>query len=590
MVLLAVAVAIAVAALAAATLIFVAWAHVESGRRAVERAQLQSLAWSGVRGVMAELSSQRETLLLGGEPLLTPAWTLFEDGGVRGSVRLLPVSGVSVAMSEAGKLDLAHVTPTMLAKLPGLRAEGDVPGAAPAEANVDASRVPAGIDRSTPAPERAARLGARRGNERGDEASQGPVQDESEEAVPELVTRIIAARDAGLLVSGEGLGDVEGLTRDLLEGQEATRGTGMGGLRSIELGRTGLLDLLGVFASEPETSIGVTGGATDAASRGLARVSVEGGWDEAVAADVRTRASDAAFAAIERILSAKARPANEPELVARLFKDNLEPAAIGEVLDLLTFGDDEYRLGRVNINHATGEVIAAIPGFDEATAERVVQERLRLDSDTLRRVTWPLERGIIEPDAFVLASRWITTRSMVWRVRVEATLIAMSRAASEGEPRGAARDGTSLRDQDDVAQTDIEEGVPRVVYEAVIDASGPLVRVAYLRDITLGGVARAVEERVASAGFGARSVSPDSPEVEKSVVPPEVAPAPLSRAERMRAERGEDDATNPNQDDITVADEVDATDTPEGTPGAGRQPLVRKDRRVGRWTRGGGGS
>jgi hypothetical protein len=585
-----------VASLAAVTMLFVAWAHVEAGRRATERARLQALAWSGVQGAMAELASQRDILLLGGEPILTSQWTLFEDEGIRGSVRLVPIAGASVAMSEASKLDLNTATAEMLSLLPGLgdaNADGDAgvqcAATSPATATANATAGAAGdsslsrAERARPRPSRLDR-GRRAGADQA-ASSSVPAQDgASDAAVPvtELARRVVAMRDGGRLPNAEVLGEIEGMTRDLLDGSAGGVAPGMGGLRRVEIAEPGLLDVVGVFAAEPEESIGVTGTGADSGTRGLERIAARDEWTDEVRAEMLPRVSAAALAAIERLLSAKNKPADESDAAAKLIESGVPPVLIGEVLDAIAFGDDAFRLGRVDIGRAAARVIAAIPGFDAESAERLVQERARLDPDSLRRVSWPLERGLIEPEEFAKAARWITTRSLVWRVRVEVRLESMSRRESMGSQETGA-DGRSegLLGEEPSAAGEVSSG-PVSVVEAVIDVSGDRPRVAYLRDITMRPVARDVESRIVA--------SDEPPEIIQRE--PEVAAAEQTdpgrdirptRTPRLARERTLGSTLDQSPGGLlgSDADEegpVASSDRPEAAAKTQRQ-----DRRIGRW-------
>ena len=122
-VLLAVMLVITIAALVGSSVIYIADAQRGSTSNSLNQSQLRAIAWSGVQAVMAELGSQRETLLLGESPRLTGEWTLIE-GSLVGTVRLAPTAfNGETAASEAARLDLNLATAPMLAKLPGLNAD-----------------------------------------------------------------------------------------------------------------------------------------------------------------------------------------------------------------------------------------------------------------------------------------------------------------------------------------------------------------------------------------------------------------------------------------------------------------------------------
>lgn len=105
-----------------------------SARLSVNRRQARAVAWSGVLGVMSELTAQRDELLRGGEPELEQSWELFEDGRLVGRVTLEPLWGDADGLGESGglgpivesesaKLNLNTANAETLARFVGLGSE-----------------------------------------------------------------------------------------------------------------------------------------------------------------------------------------------------------------------------------------------------------------------------------------------------------------------------------------------------------------------------------------------------------------------------------------------------------------------------------
>ncbi|MFW5863871.1 MAG: helix-hairpin-helix domain-containing protein [bacterium] len=75
----------------------------------------------------------------------------------------------------------------------------------------------------------------------------------------------------------------------------------------------------------------------------------------------------------------------------------------------LSVSDDAFLPGLVNINTASRDVLAALPGIGEANADNVVAWRENRTDSELATVRWLAE--VIDRDAAIEAGPWITTRS-----------------------------------------------------------------------------------------------------------------------------------------------------------------------------------
>jgi len=146
----------------------------------------------------------------------------------------------------------------------------------------------------------------------------------------------------------------------------------------------------------------------------------------------------------------------------------LKPPEIESLLDWCLTGGDAVgiRLGRVNINQAPLEVIAAIPGFTTQSAQAVVSRRSTLTAELGTHPAWPFTQGLMKPEEFAVAIDWIAVRTLQWRVRIEAGI-------KIDENSTTAPETDDLRD--------------RIVIDAVIDLADGTPRLAMLRDITRSG-------------------------------------------------------------------------------------------------------
>src|ERR1051325_6879795 len=247
-----------------------------------------------------------------------------------------------------------------------------------------------------------------------------------------------------------------------------------------------LTSLTTVFSFDPNTCVGV---GASASGDELARVNVSGGWSDDLAKELTDRISAGAVAAFQTAMKGSVKPAHTSDVVAALRAAKAPVDLWGEVLGAVTTGDEQFVRGRVDVNSASAQVLACVPGIDEAAAGKIVEARARLDEPSRGKVTWPLKEGILKEEQFQSASDWITTRSLQWRVRVEARL-------EHGDSSGRAEE---------------EEGPAGMVWEAVIDVSGERARVAYVRDVTyLPALAQRAREQEKSAAT-APEVTADAP-------------------------------------------------------------------------------
>ncbi len=404
----AVLVVITLGALAAATVLVSADASIAEAEVTVSRAQSRALAWSGVQVVMAELASQRDGLLDGRAPRVTEEWELFTDeAGRRWMVRLIDLGG-----------------PGGVGVVPIVSESGK-------------------LDLNTATESMLALL---------------PGVGEA------LAKRIVEARAERPLASVDELLSIDGFTPEMLYGEDAGASEGP---FAGEVGGLPLADLVTVFSFDPNVQSGA--GDDPLRHRGRKRVNLNQTWSDSLRSALVERFGEGVAQGVEQIMKNGTEFKSESDFVRVMRFFQVPPSDWVEGLDALCTSDDDYLLGRVDLNSAPAEALACVPGIDATMAEEIVATRERLDEEARKSVAWPAAEGIVPEEAFQEAAPWLTTRAMQWRVRVEAGVAPAEAVVGRGDapPLGQ-----------------------RMVLEAVIDVSSRRPRVAYLRDVTLLPLAR----------------------------------------------------------------------------------------------------
>ncbi|MFA6044390.1 MAG: hypothetical protein WC718_05350 [Phycisphaerales bacterium] len=214
-----------------------------------------------------------------------------------------------------------------------------------------------------------------------------------------------------------------------------------------------------------------------AARSGADRIAIGGAWDgasaKAVAGDNR-----GVDAVLEALAADTKRPTTMAGLVAWLGAQNTPLAEWGRVLDVFCDAPG-VRTRVLDINRAEAGTIAGLPGSDTALADKLVAARQRLGEDSLTSLAWPVEAGVLTPAQLAPLLPRITTRSLVWRVRVVAEISTAGDEAQLPEVAGLGVDRPPTP-----GTTPAPPAGLRLVYDAVIDVTGTTPRVAYLRDGT----------------------------------------------------------------------------------------------------------
>jgi DNA uptake protein ComE-like DNA-binding protein len=386
--------------LVATSLLFVAQAEYAGSARTDDTAQARALAWSGVQAAMVRLNEQRQEILDGGAPRLDGQFVVYETASRLGVARLLPVGPAGeYLVPEAGKLDVNGVDAGILA-------------ATSLVDDAQAGAIIAYRDRT---------LGR-------------PIQ-----SVGELL------RVDG--VSAETLyGPIEALgATDDEERQTGDMDAALGSGAPVEL--RGLADAVTVYSFEPAIQ-----------RNGKLRINLNVPWSDELGRRVADRFGSEVAQTLQRIMESGTTFETEAKIfqVLRFFDVPVDDWP--DIVDTFTTEAGDFHFGRLDINTAPYEALAALPGIDPDQAQEIVKVRDELDPDERSTVAWPAIQGILEPEAYDLLAGRITTRCWTWRLRVAA-----------GEVDAEAPEAPLVNP---------------IVYEVVIDLSAPRPRVAFLRDIT----------------------------------------------------------------------------------------------------------
>jgi DNA uptake protein ComE-like DNA-binding protein len=340
-----------------------------------------------------------------------------------------------------------------------------------------------------------------------------------------IASEIVAARSGRPLQSIGELAQIEGVS----ETGDAAASRSAGDAAS-----SSPAPFLTAYAFEPCIQMGVGAGGSDHC--GQRRLNVAAGISDDLVGALTKRWGEALGPKLNTLANVKGFK-SRLDLVHAIRAAGIDTADWGQVLDLCETAPDPYALGRVDVNRASAEVLACIPGFDATRAQKVVDTRTGIPSERLASPVWLVEEGILTADQFEQAANFLTVRSFQWHVVVEAGVMA---GGDEGTSKTLADAQLSSR----------------AVLEAVIDISSQRPRVAFLRDVTLRDAAQEMAKRAPAAA------DEEPPDVAAVPVPP---PPPPSAAPPPSQDAKKPDAGDPGPP------------IPEG-------PI---DRRLGRWTAGG---
>ncbi|MAD20020.1 MAG: hypothetical protein CMJ52_07390 [Planctomycetaceae bacterium] len=409
--------------------------------------QSRLLARSAIRAVSAELARSRPAMLRGETPELPERLEILEldpgEGARVGVAVLLPVGpGGARLVAEAGRLDLNEVD---------------------AEAMADTGMVTMAEARTIVAA-RDARPGGRFESVLDLLSLEGDVTFTPERMLGPLdEIRILSRVDSEESSTGERI--LERLDDDL-----------GGDVR-------GLADLFTVNAFEPDVRLDGTprldpesdgadavadAGIEDPATARLLERFLEGGVDGRSGAEEapergdrrnrrnrrRRNESNASNDAPDR--ESEPSSAGPMSRLRRVLGDAAADA--GLALDAIARDPGEWRNGLLDINTASVAALQSVAGIDPPLATAIAARRESLAIDRRFSRLWPVEEGLVDPDAWDVVADLITTRSTVWRFVVAVGI--ESGGSSEGLETPTA-------------------------WEVVIDCGSVPPRVVELRDVTL---------------------------------------------------------------------------------------------------------
>lgn len=214
------------------------------------------------------------------------------------------------------------------------------------------------------------------------------------------------------------------------------------------------------------------------------RIDMNVAWSPELAQELARHLGPERTEALRLLRESGVKVENESDLVKILARAGVEGDSWTAAMSTLTVRHPDglpVRVGRVDVNRAAAEVLACVPGIDRAAADRIISMRGSLSATERTSIGWVVAKEILTTDQFAEAVRWLTARSLVWRVRVEAGL---------SEPEEGIRTG----EVDEIGLLD------RTVLEAVIDLSDRRPRVAFLRDVTLLDIARGLTPPLTDEG------------------------------------------------------------------------------------------
>ncbi len=142
-----------------------------------------------------------------------------------------------------------------------------------------------------------------------------------------------------------------------------------------------------------------------------------------------------------------------------LAQSNEPPETWEKYLDGFCSDDDNFYVGRIDINRASVASLQSIEGLTKDQVQQIVAQRDGISDIQRAGTTWLIDTGILTREEWATTSVSMTTRTFAWRVRVRGRIM-----------------GGGIDDDPKV--------LGEQIYEVVVDLSSPEPRIAYLRDVT----------------------------------------------------------------------------------------------------------
>ena len=253
---------------------------------------------------------------------------------------------------------------------------------------------------------------------------------------PEQADRLIEARPI------RSPGALRGLLREGSEGGESA----------------GAEHALTLLSLDPQVRSGAGG---PAGSRGSERVGVESG------APVPTGLSNEGSALFTAISDGSWRPSSLGHVLREAETRGIPQEDWDLLLDAVFVDEVSARRGLIDLNRASAEAIASLPGMDLTLAGAIVDRRESISLEDRAGLTWPVREGVVELDVYADVVDMLTVRSMQIAVRF--------RVEHEREEMGV---------NEEFNAPVIEDDVPALEYYGIVDLAGGSARFVYLRDVT----------------------------------------------------------------------------------------------------------
>lgn len=299
-----------------------------------------------------------------------------------------------------------------------------------------------------------------------------------------------------------------------------------------------LIDVLTVLGAEPNVVVGL--GLAGEENAGQQRLNLNRSWNDEMRELVLERYDEDIARGVQFALESFDLT-DDSTLCTVMDQVGADSGTVLGVFDAFSTSPDPYLIGRTDINRASLDVLACLPGLNEELAGAIVDRRSSLAEDASRSPYWVLTEEIITLADYAPTAPWVSARSLQWRVRL------LTGIASSDDDGG-------------------EETIEHLrVTEVVIDLAAPRPRIAHLEDIT---------QRPLLASF-LRSTTPEAESMLALPDSAEIEPMPEEEQERTTARERRRAREDRERDTAAMPD--DSISTP-------RPAAEGVDRRSGRWT------
>lgn len=180
---------------------------------------------------------------------------------------------------------------------------------------------------------------------------------------------------------------------------------------------------------------------------------------------------DAEREALQALVKESKDPLDDGAIVRALLGRGVALPRIDELVASCTLEEGAHGAPRIDIVRADSRVLAALDGIGPDIAARIADLRETLDEKERLGTSWLVSRLILTPEQYGAVAGRLTHRSALWRFRVESRVV-----------------------QDEDAESGAPADEPRGVYafDCVVDISPESHRLAFLRDVSMLGSARAI--------------------------------------------------------------------------------------------------